>query len=570
MTPRLDAWARSTFGPALAGAALYWAALPPLDAWPLAWLAPVPWIALARRDTLAGRRPYRALWLAGFLFWLAAYQFIRLPHPANYLGWTALAAYLGCYPPVFVGLSRIGVHCLRLPVILVAPVVWTGLELARAHLLTGITLGALGHTQYRWIGLIQVSDLGGAYAVDFVIVFVAACLARMLPVGAGDEAAREIDEKPRQADERKSPRPRPLSRLWERGVLAFWPAVVAGAMLGGVLAYGHFRMAVELGETLGRVGLIQGSIDVQLKMDEKKIDFIHSHYERLSEEACRRWPGLDLVVWPETMFRAPLASADLEAPPPPDWNDAPAAFKAHLARVIEESREPMIDLARSLGAPALLGVETLHYSAAGVRRFNSAVIVTPDGRVSDRYDKMHRVLFGEYVPFADRWPWLARFTPLKFGLTAGTRPVLLESGRLRIAPNICFENVLPHVIRRQVATLVAEGREPDVLVNLTNDGWFYGSSELDMHLVCGVFRAVECRKPMLIAANTGFSAWIDGDGRILARGPRREPDVLLATVARDPRASGYLRHGDWFSGTCLVASVLLGLVGVWGWWRRPR
>ena len=84
----------------------------------------------------------------------------------------------------------------------------------------------------------------------------------------------------------------------------------------------------------------------------------------------------------------------------------------------------------------------------------------------------------------------------------------------RIAPNICYETVLSHVIRGQVNALTAEGREPDVLINLTNDGWFWGSSELDMHLACGVFRAVECRKPLLIAANTGFSAWIDGDGRI--------------------------------------------------------
>ena len=67
-----------------------------------------------------------------------------------------------------------------------------------------------------------------------------------------------------------------------------------------------------------------------------------------------------------------------------------------------------------------------------------------------------------------------------------------------------------------------------MLVNLTNDGWFWGSSELDLHLMCGVFRAVECRKPMVIAANTGFSAVIDADGRILFQGPRRDTDVVVA------------------------------------------
>ena len=88
-------------------------------------------------------------------------------------------------------------------------------------------------------------------------------------------------------------------------------------------------------------------------------------------------------------------------------------------------------------------------------------------------------------------------------------------------------------IGKTLATLPAEWREPDVLVNLTNDGWFWGSSELDMHLVCGVFRAVECRKPFLIAANTGISAWIDANGRIVCRGPKRKTDTLLAEVAPD-------------------------------------
>ena len=82
-----------------------------------------------------------------------------------------------------------------------------------------------------------------------------------------------------------------------------------------------------------------------------------------------------------------------------------------------------------------------------------------------------------------------------------------------------------------------------MLVNLTNDGWFWGSSELDMHLACGVFRAVECRKPLLIAANTGFSAWIDGDGRIAAQGPRRDADSLLAEPRLDQRPQ--LVSGPW-------------------------
>jgi apolipoprotein N-acyltransferase len=172
------------------------------------------------------------------------------------------------------------------------------------------------------------------------------------------------------------------------------------------------------------------------------------------------------------------------------------------------------------------------------------------------------VLFGEYVPFAEQFPWLQRFTPLPSSLAAGKEPVSFPVAGLRIAPNICYETVLPHVIRRQVRKLTERGEEPDVLVNLTNDGWFWGSSELDMHLACGVFRAVECRKPFLIAANTGFSAWIDSGGRILQQGPRRKSGTILAMVAAGDRSSWYLDHGDWFAGCCLVACLALAGIGL--------
>ena len=124
-------------------------------------------------------------------FWLADLHWLRFPYWAIGFGWLALGIYFGLYLPVFIGLSRIGVHRLRLPVILVAPAVWTGLELAQAHLLSGMTMGCLEHTQYRWTGLIQISDLTGSYGVTFLMMFVAACLARVLPSPSGRGAGGE-------------------------------------------------------------------------------------------------------------------------------------------------------------------------------------------------------------------------------------------------------------------------------------------------------------------------------------------------------------------------------------------
>ncbi len=160
------------------------------------------------------------------------------------------------------------------------------------------------------------------------------------------------------------------------------------------------------------------------------------------------------------------------------------------------------------------------------------------------------------------FPWLYQLTPLYAGSAPGPGPVAVEVGGVRYAPNICYEDTLPHLIRRQVLQLRAEGNEPDVLVNLTNDGWFWGSSELDLHLAVRVFRAVECRKPLVIAANTGFSAWIDSNGRIVAQGPRRATDVIVAEPAIDRRRAGIWPTAIWAAGLCLLATCGVTVVAV--------
>lgn len=564
--------AGSTFGPAVLGALLLLLALPlppaffawlgpvapnvdtgpaagslaPLPgpwyvslAW-LAWIAPVPWLWLVRRRELPGRRPYLGLWLAGLCFWLAELYWLTLPYWATSLGWLALSFYLAFYLPVFVGLARVAVHGLRVPLIAAAPVVWTGLELARGHLITGFTMASLGHTQYRWTALIQVSDLAGAYGVGFLVMLVAACLARMLPKGEGTAG-------------------------W-----CVWPLAPAGAAIAAALVYGQVRLGDGAGaETaarpVARIALIQGSIDTEVKFDPAKQRAIMEEYVELSWDAVRKHGRLDLLVWPETMFRTPIVTYDEDAAVPGQWTGTPEEFRERIAKNAEAAPADMGRLAKIVGAPLLLGVDAEHLGRERIDLFNSAVFVDRQGRFVARYDKMHIVMFGEYVPFA-RWiPLLQEVTPIGAGVTEGERPVAVDIGAppIRIAPNICYETVLPHVIRRQVLGLRHERREPDVLVNLTNDGWFYGSIELDLHLICGVFRAVEFRKPLVIAANTGFSAWIDGDGRVRALGPRRATGTVLAEVRPDGRPSWYLTHGDWPAGACLATCVAFGVLGVW-------
>ena len=565
MPRRLSNWYRSAPGHAAVGAMLLWVALPPVDWFPLAWIAPLWWILLIRRKELDGQdrrrhvenrdRPesrglfsrtksaiagclasflagYRALWLVGFIFWLAAVHYLRLPHWTTGFGWVALAFYLAFYLPVFIGLARVAVHRLRVSVIVAAPVVWTGLALARGHLLGGFTVASLGHTQYRWIELIQLSDLAGAYGVSFVVMFVAACLGRMI----------RTDDSP----------------------AVFWPVFPMGAMLAAALVYGHLRMtAPSPGESGAKIALIQGSIDVFLVPKPGTDERTDKQYRQLSRDAIESFGPVDLIVWPETVFVWPLVEFDDDLPPPEDWEGTAEEFKLAIEEEINRSRKPMVRLAQELDSPLLVGVGTWKHTADGLKRFNSAAFVERSGEFVGRYDKMQLVIFGEYVPFADYLPWIGHLLEsLCAAATPGETPVAFELDGLRVSPNICFESVVPHVIRRQVNELARAGEEPDVLINLTNDGWFWGSSELDMHLACGVFRAIECRKPFLIAANTGFSAWIDGNGRIVQRGPRRATGTILARPIPDTRRSWYLEHGDWPAGVCLFCCILLAVLGV--------
>jgi apolipoprotein N-acyltransferase len=194
------------------------------------------------------------------------------------------------------------------------------------------------------------------------------------------------------------------------------------------------------------------------------------------------------------------------------------------------------------------------------RSYNAAILADPAGRVVGRYYKEHAVMFGEYIPFADVFPFIYKFVPIS-GMAVGDGPRALRVGPFTLAPSICFESTVPHLIRRHVVELTRQGTPPDVLVNVTNDGWFFGSSILDHHFRCGVFRAIENRRPMIVAANTGFSTWIDGSGRIRAVGPRHAPAVLMADVQADGRTPLYHTLGDWPASLCALACILLAAIG---------
>ncbi len=529
----------------LAGSVLLWLAYPPVGWSLLAWVAPVLWIGQIMPPKWPEQRPYLKLWSAGTLFWLLALHWIRLPHPLNYLAWLALAAYLGIYLPLFVALSRVAVHRMRIPLWLTAPVVWTGLDLLRGHLMTGFLMGSLAHTQVAYPRIIQIADLVGEYGVTFLIVLVASCIAQALL--SYQTTCRETDR----------------SRKFFCTALCLLPGVAA--MLAAI-AYGNWQiidlaLSRKLPQQPLRIALIQGNTLADWKSDPEKQNAIMQEYLQLSSNAVENATSrkVDLVVWPETSFRQTLlTTADGYSPPPE---------RVHHSHLTAAQNELAV-LVRQLGTAVLVGVDRTHLSldASGQMEFafyNSSILVDADGKQVGTYDKMHRVPFGEFIPLAEWFPFLYRLTPLTGGIQAGQSPTAMQLDGTTYAVNICYETVVPHLIRQQVMQLTDAKTPPDVLVNLTNDAWFWGSSELDMHLACGVFRAIETRTPLVIAANGGLSAHIERTGSIRAVSQRQRPEALLVDISKPPHGvpypSLYIAWGDWFASICMLCCTVLAV-----------
>lgn len=561
---------RMTLGLGMLAAGLLFAAHYPIGWWPLAFVAPAPWVWLAGRG-IRGGQSYAALWLSGFVYWLVMLQGIRLAHPALYLGWFALSAYLAIYTPLFVGLTASAARRWRTPLVIAAPVVWVGLEVFRSYALTGFAIGLLGHSVVEWTQVIQIADLGGAYAVSFLLTFVAACVAKCFLVG---DASRTGEIRTEHA----------AGKVTSVGLhSAKWLGLGAAAIVI-TLGYGGWRMraandrgSADTASPL-KVALIQGSIDVVFEHDPERNEQTFRDYYEQTLRVRAEHPDLDLVVWPESMFTANepeyLAADGMQVPP--GQNASMAQFREMLDEHVRAfglktkytaaaiNRLETDEGQRQLDIACLVGLATVEFGET-VRQYNTALLIGSDGEVAERYYKMHPVMFGEYIPFGNLLPWLYSMTPMSGGLTPGPGPQAFSVGAWRLAPSICFESTVPHLIRRHWSELAGRGERPDALVCLTNDGWFWGSSVLDLHLHCSVMRAVELRTPMLVAANTGFSAVVDGDGRIVQRGPRRAPAELVAEVDRDRRESLYRAIGDWPAGLCLL---FCGAVAMRAWLGR--
>ena len=462
----------------------------------------------------ATRPPRPALldgWIAGTVFYVMLlrwldYTFLHysaIPWPVTWLPIALLAAYCGLYT----GLVAAGVAWLRQGLgagwaLALAPCLWLTGEWVRGHLMGGFPWGLLGYSQSAQLPVIQVAELGGVYAVSLLIVAVNAALTALLALG------------PRRA----------------------WPGVAAATvLLVSSCTFGARALAVESDATAGssvQVGVIQPSIEQTIKWDPTRHAQILDIYEALTREAARSKPAV--VLWPET---------------------ATTIFLRGDQRLLER----LTRLSADLGVPILVGSLDRRDDPGG-QFLNSAFLLSGQG-ITGKYDKIHLVPFGEYVPLAGLLGFVRSWAEFISEFGVGEVETVFPLPGASFGTVICYEVIFPELFRGFVV------RGASFMANITNDAWFGETSGPWQHLGTLPLRAVEHRVAIARAANTGVSAFVEPSGRIGSMLPLLERGVLVRRIPLRTRGTLYTRLGDWL--VYLSASLGVAAAGIAHFRRSP-
>jgi apolipoprotein N-acyltransferase len=295
--------------------------------------------------------------------------------------------------------------------------------------------------------------------------------------------------------------------------------VIAALLYGAVRIPEVNKLPDKAGKI--RISILQGNIPQELKWNKEADQFIFERYLSLNDAVSKDSPGL--IIWPE----------------------------ASLPVILEEDPEyfaAVKELAKKNNTSLLIGAVTLR----GNDYYNSAILVSNKGLQLERYDKIHLVPFGEYIPLKKIFPFLATVVPIG-DIAAGKDYTIFTLGKNKFSVLICFEDLFPELSRE------FRRRGAEFLVNITNDGWYKYSTAPYQHLQASVFRAVENRLPLARSANTGISAFIYPDGRIISRiKDSKGKDIFVTGFdtkeinVLPTKQTFYTRFGDIFILACLV------------------
>jgi apolipoprotein N-acyltransferase len=458
------------------------------------------------------------LWYAGTCYWI--YNTMR-----QYGGVGTLAAagllFLFClYLAIYHGVFGLLISLLAGPgdgestnhfnsrALLLAPFAWVAVELARTRI-TGFPWNLLGISQVDNIPLSHIATVTGVYGLSFEIMVVNTALA----------AAFVLRTERGQRSKRK-------------------PLLLATVSAMVVLQAGRL-VSPPIVPTDHTARLVQQNIPVLQGGDWTK-EYFEGTLRDLSRISLSA-PGAnssgpdqppassehpDLIVWPESP--APFYSTD-------------PMFRDTVSNIARQAQTWML-----VGS---LGIRNAGETPErATELYNSGSLINPAGEWGERYNKMHLVPFGEYVPFKRVFGFAGGLTKEVGDFSPGTSRAALQAGS-KLGVFICYESIFPDEIRQ----LAANGAE--VFVNLSNDGWYGDSGAYAQHLKQARMRAVENDRWLLRDTNTGVTAAIDPYGRVVSGMPRKVRDAMDAHYALTNVTTFYTRHGDWFAYLCAIISV---------------
>jgi apolipoprotein N-acyltransferase len=397
-----------------------------------------------------------------------------------------------------------------------APFVWVCFEYARANFFfLAFPWCLLAHSQYQNLEIMQIASITGTYGVSLLIAAVnsavAACGLWILSSLKGEVAISFESSR-------------------SRWVLPTCAGVVILTAIAS-LVYGQRIISQPVRGQKIKVSVVQGNIDQARKWDPRQAKSIMQAYLDLTLEASKAGP--ELIIWPEAATPKPI---DLDR---------------HLYAQAHE-------IAGDAGAHLLIGSSYQEKFKTGQGRIlkprNSAYLISPDKENADtqRYDKIHLVPFGEYIPLKGVIPWSYIKVPESGKCVPGKNFVLFEGTGYRFGVTICWESIFPDLVRQFV------GKGAQFVVNITNEAWFGRTAAPYQALAANVFRSVENRVFLVRCTNTGVSCFIDPNGRIIGRVKDSTGKdifvrgVLTETIVATESNGIYTRYGDWLAWLCVI------------------
>jgi apolipoprotein N-acyltransferase len=509
----------------ISGAALG-LAFPLTDIFPLAWIAFVPLLVMQRGISV--KRMWLFAFLAGMSFWLVLAYWMHVFHVmALFTAVPALALYFSL-PFLFLSVwQRISRD--RFPWLdpLLFSLFWAGVEYFRSTGFLGYSWGLAGYSQTAFLPILQIADIAGVWGVSFLVVFANAVVAYLF---------------------------RQDTRRRKRILLC-----CLGALLGFSLLYGALRLSEKPSGAEYKVHLIQAFVDPETDWARDRYAETMQKITDLTLQAGKG--GGDLIIWPETLSHPPgMYYWKYLRMAPEDNSDRRIAEwfvgmpdRAGRAVLLTAPHRDRVAVTNVTGSPGL-----------EMQSYNAAFLVTPGTNVLDSYYKINLVPFGEWFPYKKEFPFVAKILrdTVASDFTPGTRYTVFRERDTAFSVVICFEDIFGGLCRQ----FVLGGAE--FLINTTNDYWSRSVQSQEQHAAMAILRAIENRRYMVRAANTGVTCVIDAWGRMQARLPNHTVGILDGNISlmRGYGQSVYTRHGDflgiagaYLGGLALVLGLLFNL-----------